>query len=183
MCSIISLLIMLRFICLKHIISMTSDWSGSWAVRGRLNQCFECFTVLSLSDCSRVNPPVLDGGIWQYWHSGWESSSLGQGKVIYFRWPARSSGLKLSLSFHSLSLQPLPCPSPLALSPFLFPRWVPTQFLQLQHTVRMMGLRFCSVKRVETSSLVLTPLSCPFGEGFQELEVPKLVSFSCSTAV
>lgn len=77
-----------------------------------------------------------------------------------------------------------PCPvPPLWLSlPFLFPRWVPTPFLQLQHTVRMMGLRFCSVKRVETSSLVLTPLSCLFGEGFQELGVEKLLSFSCSTA-
>ncbi len=102
--------------------------------------------------------------IWQQWHSGWESSSLGQGKVIYFRWPARSSGLKLSLSFHSLFFTtPAPVP-PLPVSlPFLFPCWVLTPFLQLQHTARMMGLRFCSVTRVETSSLTLTPLSRPFG--------------------
>jgi hypothetical protein len=46
----------------------------------------------------RVSLPVLDQRIWQ-WHRRWGRSMPGLGKVIYFRWPVRSSGVKLS--FHT----------------------------------------------------------------------------------
>ncbi len=82
----------------------------------------------------------------------------------------------ISLSFFTT---PAPVP-PLPVSlPMLFPCRVLTPFLQLQHTARMMGLRFSSVTRVETSSLTLTPLNLPFGgEGFKVLGVEKFLPYS-----
>lgn len=90
----------------------------------------------------------------------------------------------VSLSFFTTPA-PVP-PFPISL-PFLFPCWVLTPFLQLQHTERMMGLRFCSVTRVETSSLTLTPLSCPLGEGLKVLGGVKVATLqlfdSCMKAL
>lgn len=83
---------------------------------------------------------------WQQWH--WrDGCAAGQRKVIYFRWPTRSSGLKASRLIWLL------------LCLFFPPPAESTLLLQLLQTEKVMGLRFCPDKGVRTLSLLLTPLS------------------------
>lgn len=96
--------------------------------------------ILSEQECSRDRPQCP----WQYWH--WrDGCTAGQRKVIYFRWPTRSSGLKLSLLIWLLLC--------------LFPPAESTLLPQLLQTEKVMGPRFCPDKGVRTLSLLLTPLS------------------------
>ena len=81
---------------------------------------------------------------WQWWHWG-DGCTGSQRKVIYSRWPIRSSGLKLSLLIWLLLC--------------LFTQLDSTLLLQLLQTEKVMGLRFCPDKGVRTLSLLLTPLS------------------------
>lgn len=92
---------------------------------------------------------------WRRWK--WRDGCMaGQWKVIYFRWPARSSGLKLSLLIWLLYFAFPPTPRPPTES---------TLLLQLLQTEKVMGLRFCPDKGVRTLSLLLTPLSHQWDQG------------------
>lgn len=102
-----------------------------------------CFHFIRSTSAAEIETPPRP---WQRWHRR-DGCTAGQRKVIYFRWPARSSGLKLSLLIWLL------------LCLFFFTPTESTLLLQLLQTEKVMGLRFCPDKGVRTLSLLLTPLS------------------------